>query len=389
MTQRVDAMNLMKKILALVFLLATVGLAALFVVSRERAGLAEAAPLPSTTPGNPGELHEAMWYEKLADNLVHCLLCPNSCRLPDGKIGLCRVRKNIGGKLYSLSYGQIASVHVDPIEKKPFFHVLPGSQAFSLATPGCNMRCLFCQNWEISQAFPWEVATTASTPEEVVDAALRSGAQSIAFTYSEPTIFYEYMLAIAKLAKAKGLKTVVVSNGYINPDALKELLPFIDAYKVDFKAFDPKFYTELTGGSLEPVLQTMKTIREQGVWLEIVNLLVTGQNDDEDQVRKLARWIKANLGTDVPLHFSRFHPMHKLLNLPPTPIENVVRAREIAIEEGLKFVYTGNILSAAGDSTYSPQTGQIVIERRGYFVVRNTLVNGVTPEGERIPGVWQ
>lgn len=374
----------MRKLFAVLFWLAIVGLAMLLVWSREHAAPA-GAPSGAAAPG----LHEAAWYEKLANNLVHCQLCPNSCRLAEGQIGLCRARKNVGGKLYSLVYGQIASAHVDPIEKKPFFHVLPSSQAFSLATPGCNMRCLFCQNWEISQAFPWEVATTASTPEQVVDAALRSGAQSIAFTYSEPTIFYEYMLAIAKLAKAKGLKTLVVSNGYVNPGPLEELLPFIDAYKVDFKAFDPKFYAAVTGGSRDPVLRTMKTIRKQGVWLEIVNLLVPGQNDGEDQIRQLARWVKDNLGADVPLHFSRFHPMHKLSNLPPTPIEKVVRAREIALAEGLEFVYTGNIPVASGDSTYSPATGEIVIERKGYCVLRNVLANGITPAGEKIPGVWQ
>ena len=379
----------MKKALAWLFLFAVVGSAGWVIVSRERTGCAGAAEPSATTPDTATDLHEAMWYEKLAGGLVHCQLCPNSCRLPEGQIGLCRVRKNVGGKLYSLSYGQVAAVHVDPIEKKPFFHVLPGERAFSLATPGCNMRCLFCQNWEISQSFPWEVATTPTTPEAVVEAALRSGAKAIAFTYSEPTIFYEYVRDIAKLAKAKGLKTLVVSNGYIRPEPLKALLPFIDAYKVDFKAFDPKFYADLTGGSRDPVLQAMKIIRESGVWLEIVNLLVTGKNDGEEDVRALARWVKENLGDDVPLHFSRFHPQHKLLNLPPTPIETVVRAREIAMEEGLTFVYTGNIPVAAGDSTYSPQTGQIVIERKGYFVVRNELADGVAPDGEVIPGVWK
>ena len=379
----------MKKALAWLFLFAVVGSAGWVIVSRERTGCAGAAETPAATPAAAAGLHEATWYEKLAGGLVHCQLCPNSCRLPEGQIGLCRVRKNVGGKLYSLSYGQVAAVHVDPIEKKPFFHVLPGERAFSLATPGCNMRCLFCQNWEISQSFPWEVATTPTTPEAVVEAALRSGAKAIAFTYSEPTIFYEYVRDIAKLAKANGLKTLVVSNGYIQPEPLKALLPFIDAYKVDFKAFDPKFYADLTGGSRDPVLQAMKIIRESGVWLEIVNLLVTGKNDGEEDVRALARWVKENLGDDVPLHFSRFHPQHKLLNLPPTPIETVVRAREIAMEEGLTFVYTGNIPVSAGDSTYSPQTGQIVIERKGYFVVRNELADGVAPDGEVIPGVWK
>lgn len=379
----------MKKVLAFLFFLAVAGGAALWIHLRVRATAAETAASPAAAPGAEGEIHEAMWYEKLANGLVHCQLCPNSCRLVKGQIGQCRVRQNVDGTLRTLSYGQIAAAHVDPIEKKPFFHVLPGSQAFSLATPGCNMRCLFCQNWEIAQAFPWEVQTTPTTPEEVVEAAIRSGCKLIAFTYSEPTIFYEYMLDIAQLAHARGLKTAVVSNGYISPEPLKALLPFIDAYKVDFKAFDPKFYAEMTGGSREPVLETMKIIRQHGVWLEIVTLLVTGQNDDEPQIRQLARWIKENLGDDVPLHFSRFHPMHKLANLPPTPIERVIRAREIALQEGLKYVYTGNIPVAAGDSTYSPKTGEIVIERKGFFVVRNDLVNGLTPDGERIPGVWQ
>ncbi len=379
----------MKKVLAILFLLAVTGLAAFLVWARVQTVRAAApAPAPESPAAAEG-LHEARWYEALAGGLVHCQLCPNSCRIPEGRIGLCRVRQNIGGRLYSLSYGQIAAQHVDPVEKKPFFHVLPGTRAFSLATPGCNLRCLFCQNWEISQAFPWEVSTRPTAPEEVVEAALASDCASIAFTYSEPTIFYEYMLDIARLARPRGLKTLVVSSGYIQPGPLKELLPFIDAYKIDFKAFDPEFYTRLTGGSRDPVLETMKTIHASGVWLEIVNLLVTDQNDGEDQVRALARWVKDNLGPDVPLHFSRFHPMHKLSNLPPTPIDRVVRAREIALEEGLHYVYTGNIPFAAGDSTYSPQTGQKLVERRGYFVVTNHLVDGVAPNGESIPGIWK
>ena len=201
--------------------------------------------------------------------------------------------------------------------------------------------------------------------------------------------YYEYVLDIAKLAKKKGLKTVVVSNGYINPEPLRELLKFIDAYKVDFKAFNQKFYDELTGGNLDNVLQTMKIIRQQGVWLEVVTLLVPGKNDSEEEIRGLARWIHQNLGDDVPLHFSRFHPMHKLLNLPPTPVEKVIHARQIAVEEGLKYVYTGNIAYPAGDSTYSPKTGAIAIERQGYFVVNNNLKNGVAPDGEKIPGIWE
>ena len=289
---------MVKKFLALLFLVGVVGSAGWLVYSREKGAAAESAmPVPA------GGAHPAMYYEKLAGDMVHCLLCPNSCRLSEGQIGTCRARKNVKGELVSLVYGQIASAHVDPIEKKPFFHVLPGTKAFSIATPGCNMRCLFCQNWEISQAFPWEVDTQKATPEQVVDEAIRTGCKSIAFTYTEPIIYYEYVLDIAKLAKKKGLKTVVVSNGYINPEPLRELLKYIDAYKVDFKAFNEQFYKELTGGSLDPVLQSMKIIRQQGVWLEIVTLLVPGKNDSDDEIRALAQWIHKNLGDDVPLHF--------------------------------------------------------------------------------------
>lgn len=372
-----------KRLLAFVFLVLVIGSAVLLIITREGSTAVQRADGSSTNQ------HRAMWYDKLAGGLVHCRLCPNNCRLSEGQVGICRARKNIGGELYSMVYGKIASVHVDPIEKKPFFHVLPGSGAFSIATSGCNLRCLFCQNWEISQAFPWDVKTMPATPEQVVDAGLKSGAQSIAFTYNEPTIFYEYMFDIAKLAKQKGLRTVVISNGYINEEPLRALLPFIDAYKVDFKAFNAKFYTEVTGGSLEPVLNTMKLIREQGVWLEIVTLLVPGRNDSEAEVRSLARWIKDNLGPDVPLHFSRFHPQHKMLDLPPTPVETVIRARQIALGEGLHFVYTGNVAYPPGETTYCPGSGQPAIERQGHFVVKNHMTDGKGPGGEVIPGIWK
>ncbi len=360
------------------------------ILARERPPAATAASGTATSPAPAADAaaHEALWWKPLPGGDVQCTLCPNFCRLAEGQIGLCRVRRNTGGKLETLSYGQLAAVHVDPVEKKPFFHVLPGSDAFSIATPGCNLRCLFCQNWRISQSFPWEFETQNQSPEAVVDAALRSGARSIAFTYSEPTIFYEYMLDIARLAQARGLKTLVVSAGYINPDPLRALLPHIDAYKIDFKAFSSEFYENLTGGRREPVLEAMKIIHDSGVWLEVVNLLVTGQNDSEEDVRKLARWVRENLGPDVPLHFSRFHPMHKLANLPPTPVERVVRAREIALEEGLRYVYTGNIPSTGGDSTWSPATGEPVIECRGFFVLTNRLQNGTAPDGTPIPGLW-
>jgi pyruvate formate lyase activating enzyme len=223
----------------------------------------------------------------------------------------------------------------------------------------------------------------------VVEAAVQSGSRSIAFTYSEPIIAYEYVRDVATVAREKGIKTLMVSGGYIEEEPLRELLKYIDAYKVDFKAFDDKFYREMTGGRLEPVLKTMKIIHESGVWLEVLNLLIPGKNDSDAAIRGLARWIHENLGDDVPLHFSRFYPMYKLLNLPPTPDETVIRARKIAMVEGLRYVYTGNIAYPEGESTYCPRSGEIAIERKGYFIVADNLKNGKCPDGEKVPGIWE
>ncbi len=375
-------MGLLKKGLAFLFLAIVLGATLLFIYRREHSVRADGIP-------DQPQHHEASYYGTLADKAVQCFLCPNECVITPSRWGACKARKNIDGKLYSMVYGKIASSHVDPIEKKPFFHVLPGSKAFSIATTGCNMRCLFCQNWEISQAFPEDVPTQAATPNEVVAQALASGARAIAFTYNEPVIAYEYMLEIAKLAKTKGLKTVVVSSGYIEEEPLEELLKYIDAYKVDLKAFDEKFYRKLTGGRLASVLQTLKAIKQSGVWLEIVTLLVPGENDSDDELRAMARWIRENLGDSVPLHFSRFFPQYKLKNLPPTPPETLIRARKIAMEEGLKFVYTGNTAYPEGETTWCPGSKEKAIVRQGYFVIANNLKDGACPDGEKIPGVWK
>ena len=370
----------LKKIIASLFILGILGSAAWVIFTREQIIKIEE---------NPAKFHEAMYYKKFfGKNIIQCNLCPNLCVLSPGQYGLCKARKNIQGKLYSLVYGQIATSHVDPIEKKPFFHVLPGKAAFSIATTGCNIQCLFCQNWEISQIFPFEMQTEAATPQQVVQQALASGTQAIAFTYSEPTISFEYVLDIAKLAKAAGLKTLMVSNGYIEQKPLREILKYIDAYKVDFKGFDEGFYQKMTRGHLQPVLETMKTITTSGVWLEIVTLLITGQNDSDDQIRGLARWIHNNLGDNVPLHFSRFFPKYKLLNVPPTPPETLIRAREIAMQEGLKYVYTGNIDYPPGEITHCPSSGEKIIIRQGMFTIYNGLKDGTCADGEKIPGVW-
>jgi len=371
-----------KKVLAVLFLALILGATVYFIYQRERASRANT----SLETANP---HEAQYYEPLSQKRVQCFLCPNQCVISAGQWGACKARKNIGGKLYSMVYGRITTSHVDPIEKKPFFHVLPGSKAFSIATTGCNMRCLFCQNWDISQCFPEDVPTTLATPEQIVTKAQESGARSIAFTYNEPIINFEFVLETAKIAKAKGLKTLVISNGYIEEGPLRELLKYIDAYKVDLKAFHESFYKKYTGGHLGPILESLKIIKASGVWLEIVTLLVPGKNDSPEEIRAMAKWVHLNLGDGVPLHFSRFFPQYKLQNLPPTPPETILHARKIAMEEGLKFVYTGNIANPEGEATICPDSQEKVIIRQGNFVTGNHLKNGACSDGEKIPGIWE
>lgn len=338
---------------------------------------------------NLSDLKEAMYYRKLEGDLVQCQLCPNKCLLREGQRGICKVRENIGGKLYSMNYGKIVAMNLDPIEKKPFFHFLPGEKAFSIAAPGCNLRCLYCQNWQISQVVPEEINFVQMKPEEVVQRAIESQAKIIAYTYSEPTVFYEFMIDTAKIAREKGLKNVVVTSGYINPEPLRELCKYVDAIKVDLKGFNENFYQKVTQGTLQPILETLKIIKEEGVWLEIVNLIIPGLNDSEKEIRELSRWIKENLGEDIPLHFIRFFPNYKMQNLPPTPIETLIRAREIAFEEGLKFVYTGNIDFEEGETTFCPNSKEKAILRKGFFLIKNNLKDGHCPSGEKIPGVWK
>lgn len=335
-------------------------------------------------------LHEASFYQQLEGGRVQCNLCPNRCILSEGQRGLCKVRENIGGKLYSLVYGQPVSINVDPIEKKPLYHFLPESKAYSLATAGCNLACKYCQNWDIAQRFPEDLESTPMTPEEVVAKALQTKSQVIAFTYNEPTVWYEYMYDIAKLAKEKDLKTVMISSGYINHEPLKELLPYLDAVKVDFKSFNDETYRQLIGGRLEPVLETMKIVHQSGTWLELVHLVVPGYTDDQEEIKKMCLWVKENLGEDVPFHFSRFWPRYKLLNLAPTPEEVVKQARETCLDVGLKYVYTGNIEDEVGSTTYCPDNQEPVIKRQGFLVKENLLneqgkaKNCSTP----IPGIW-
>ena len=333
-------------------------------------------------------LKEADFYKKLKHNLVKCELCPNYCVLKDGETGICKVRKNIGGKLYSLVYNQPIAIHIDPIEKKPLFHFYPKSYALSIATVGCNLRCIFCQNWQISQTDPKDVTPDHYTPIEIVDLAKKYKCKSIAFTYTEPTIFYEYMLDIAKLAREEGIKTVLVTCGYINPEPLRKLAKYIDAANVDLKG-SKEFYQEYTTGKVQPVLECLKILDELGVWLEITNLVIPQANDNTDDIRQMCCWIKDNLGVSYPLHFSRFSPQYKLLNRPPTPLKTLVKAREIALEQGIKYVYIGNI-STDAENTYCPHCGKLLIKREGYQISEINIENNKCRFcGEKIEGVWK
>jgi len=332
---------------------------------------------------------EASFYKKLKNKIVQCQLCPRGCVINPGKRGYCRTRENQNGTLVSLSFGRPVAVHVDPIEKKPLFHFLPGTTAFSVATAGCNLQCRFCQNWEMSQAAPEDLSTQPLTPEELVAKARASGAPVIAYTYTEPVVFYEYMFETAKLAHAQGLKNCMHSNGYINEEPLRRLAPYLDAANIDLKGFSDEYYAKLCAGTLAPVLKTLKVLKEEGVHIEVTNLLLPGFNDNESDIRKMCVWIRENLGADTPLHFARFFPMYKLLGLNPTPVSSLEKARDIARESGLRYVYLGNIIGHEAEDTYCPNCRRAVIQRAGYIIEKIDLVNGSCPFcNEKIQGVW-
>ena len=335
-------------------------------------------------------IKEAKWYRTLPENRVQCLLCPYNCVLLPGQRGQCGVRENRGGKLYTLVYGRIVAYHIDPIEKKPFYHVLPASGSFSIATAGCNLHCKFCQNWDISQRKPEELDFRLLLPEDIVNLAIKYKCKSIAYTYSEPIVFYELVEDTAKLAKRKGLLNLMVTAGYINEEPLKELCKYIDAANVDLKGFTPEYYQNVVYGDLSTVLNTLKIMKENGVWVEITNLIVPTLNDDPQTIRKMCKWIKENLGPDVPLHFSRFYPMYKLRNLPPTPVSTLEKAVNIAKEEGLNYVYIGNVPGHPMENTYCPKCGHILIKRRGYMILENNIIDGKCKFcGNPIPGIWK
>ncbi len=344
------------------------------------------ADIPKTRFG----LYEAMFYNKIDEETVQCMLCPRKCTLTNGTRSLCRAREPRDGKLYSAVYGLLTAVHIDPIEKKPLFHVLPASKSFSIATAGCNLRCKFCQNWQISQSKPEEVDNQELSPSEVVDLALKNNCKSVAYTYTEPTIFFEYMVDTAKLAKQKGLKNLYHTGGFINPDPCKYLTRILDAANVDLKGFDQNYLTETCQEELQTVLTMLKILKDNGVWLEITNLVVPTLNDDVTKIKEMAGWIAKNLGPDTPIHFSRFYPQYKLKNLYPTPVETLEEIRETAIKEGLNFVYIGNIPGHKGEHTYCPNCKKAVIERVGYTILKNEVKNGTCGYcNTQIAGLWQ
>ncbi len=336
-------------------------------------------------------MKKAEFWEKTGDGKVRCGLCNHHCVIPSGKRGICGVRENRDGELQTLVYGRLISRNSDPVEKKPLFHFLPGSISFSIATVGCNFRCRHCQNWQISQYphfYNGEIAGEEVLPQEVVDDALAAGARSIAYTYVEPTIFYEMARDTAVLAHRHGIRNVFVSNGYMAPDVSRALADVLDGINIDLKAFTDKFYKEICVARLQPVLDNIKLMHELGVWVEVTTLIIPGWNDSKEELRDIARFIKG-ISPAIPWHVSAFYPTYKLTDSPPTPAETLIKAREIGLEEGLRFVYQGNIPGAGGENTYCPACGANLINRHGYTILSNRLTEGRCPScGEIIEGVW-
>ena len=365
------------------------GLSRLLRGTSESESLSE--PLSEPLSGPWKWSHEAYHYIKLGEN-VKCQVCPNGCILREGQRSVCRNKTNYKGALYTLAYGNPCAVHIDPIEKKPLFHFLPSTAAFSIATAGCNLRCLNCQNWEISQRGPEKRDGEYGElfPAQVVEQAAQTGCQSIAYTYSEPTAWYEYMYDTSQLAAQQGIKNVWVTNGYMNETPLRDLCQYLDAANVDLKSFSEDIYNTLNSGMLEPILNTLKVLDKEGVWFEVTNLVVPTWTDDMDMIADMCAWLYENIGPDYPLHFSRFHPAHKLLNLPPTPIETLDEARRIALDAGLHYVYIGNVPGSEGQNTYCPYCEELAIGRKGFFVTEMHVKDGVCEYcGNEIKGVWK
>ena len=334
---------------------------------------------------------EAYLYEPLSENRVRCHLCQHRCVISEGRRGICAVRENRGGTLETLVFGKVIARHVDPIEKKPLFHFLPGSLSYSIATVGCNFRCRFCQNADIAQ-LPADrrglIVGDEVTPQEIVADARRQRCASIAFTYTEPTVFFELAYETARLARGEGIRSVFVSNGYMTAEAVEMIAPYLNAANVDLKAFSDETYRHYCGARLEPVKETLREMKSRGIFLEVTTLIVPGMNDDPDELRRLASFIAADLGPETPWHISRFHPTYRLTDRPPTPLESLLEARRIGRDAGLRYVYTGNVPGEEGESTYCYQCGELLVDRMGFFIRRNRIENGRCPAcGAAIDGV--
>lgn len=349
---------------------------------------------PLARPGGPegaGFLHPARHWHRLGDGRIRCDLCPHGCSLGEGQGGRCSVRQRVGDRMVLAAYGRTSGFCVDPIEKKPLHHFYPGSSVLSFGTVGCNLSCRFCQNWNLSRSRDLGRLRERATPEAIAKSARRQGCRSVAFTYNEPAIFLEYVSDVAEACHAEGIATVAVTAGYLKDGARRDFFTHLDAANVDLKAFSDGFYRRIAGGSLEPVLDTLRyLVHETEVWTEITTLLIPGLNDSDEDIRRLSEWVASDLGVEVPLHFSAFHPDHRMLDVPPTPPATLTRARALAREAGLSYVYTGNVRDLEGGATTCPGCGQAVIRRDGYRVLDLSLHDGGTCDhcGTQIPGVF-
>jgi len=345
-------------------------------------------PLPGSSPRET-VLHEARYYEKLEGGQVICRLCPRECQVADKERGYCGVRENREGIYYTLVHSNICAAHVDPVEKKPIYHFLPGTKAYSIATAGCNIECKFCQNWEISQFRPEQIPSKSLTPKEVVSTAEGYGCRSIAYTYTEPVVFYEYMYDCAQAGRARGIKSVMISNGYIQEKPLRDLLPVLDAVKIDLKAFTESFYRSMCSGALKPVLKTLEVLKESGIWFEIVVLIIPFRNDSREEIESMCRWIVDHLGPHIPVHFTRFHPTYKIKDLPRTPLKTLEDAYDIAVKSGLSFAYIGNVPGHAGEYTRCPGCHEVLVRRQGFWISETAIKAGCCIHcGKKVPGIW-
>jgi pyruvate formate lyase activating enzyme len=330
----------------------------------------------------------AMFQEETARGIM-CRMCPNECVLKEGELSKCNNRKVYNSRLYTMAFGNPCSVALDPVEKKPLYHFLPGTRTYSIATAGCNLVCLNCQNWTISQTSPDKTRNYDMMPDKVVADCIKSNCNSIAYTYSEPVTFYEYVYETATLARKAGIKNIIKSNGYINPAPLEKLCGVIDAANIDLKAFSESTYLKLTGGKLQPVLDSLKVYRKMGIWLEITNLIVPEWTDNLEGIRNMCEWLSENGFNNTPVHFSRFYPIHKLQQLPPTPVEVLNSAAKIALSAGLKYVYTGNVPGNEISDTICPSCNTTLVMRSGYRVTSNTITSGKCAKcGYKVDGVW-